>query len=97
MHKVFSVKKLKLRKNIHDQIIKEFFSASFFERENSIHNYEANDSKREQVNFASIVHFTLFYLWSHIGKGAAIAFEAFNLFVASEAEVSDFQVEIVIN
>jgi len=80
-----------------EQVVEVLFSACLLEGEDALDYDEKDDSKREQINLGPFVDFSFFYLGSHVGHGSAVAFEAIYVLVAGEPEVSDFQVQFLIN
>ena len=79
------------------QVVEVFFLASLLEWENALHNDEENDSDGEHVNILSLVGLALLNLGSHVGHGATVRVERVDVLIAGEAEVGEFQVELVID
>lgn len=80
-----------------EQVVEVLFSASLLEREDALDYDEKNDSEREQIDLGPFVDLSFFYLWSHVSHGSAVAFQAIYVLVAGEPEVSDFQVQVLID
>ena len=81
---------------MHEQVVEVFLGASFLEGEDAVHQNEKNDSEREQVNLGSVVGLALFNFWRHICHGTTVALKAIDVFVACEAEVCNFEVQLVV-
>ena len=79
------------------QVVEVLVGASLLEREDSLHDDEEDDSEREQVDLGAVVGFSFLNLRGHVGKGTSVALEVVDVLVASKAEVSDFQVQVVVN
>ena len=46
---------------------------------------------------SSVICLTFFDFWSHVGHGASVRVELVDFFVSGKTEVSNFQIEIVID
>ena len=81
----------------HDQVVEVLFGACFLEREDTLNYYEEDNTKGKNVNFISIVYFSLFDLRSHVGHSSAVALQTIDVLIASKSEVSNLQVEVVVD
>jgi hypothetical protein len=79
------------------QVVEVLIGASLLERENPLHDDEKDDSEREQVDLGAVVGFSFLNLRGHVGKGTSVALEVVYVLVASKAEVSDLQIQVVVN
>ena len=81
----------------HDQVVEVLFSARLLEGEDALHDDKQDHAHREQVDLGALVGLALLDLRGHVGHGAAVRLEAVDVLVAGEAEVGDFDVELVID
>ena len=79
------------------QVVEVLVGASLFKGEDSLDDDEQDYSEREQVDFGAGVLLSFLYFWGHVGESAAVALEVLDVFVASKAEVSHFQVQVVVD
>ena len=80
-----------------EQVVEVLFSSCFLEGEDALNDDEQNDSEGEHVNLSAVVLLSFFDFWGHVGKSAAVALEAVDVLVASEAEISKLEVKFVID
>ena len=82
---------------LQEQAVEVFFLAGFFEWENALDDDEEDDSDGEHVDVLALVSLALLDLGGHVGHRAAVRAELVDVLVAGEAEVGDFQVEVVVD
>lgn len=58
---------------------------------------EEDDSGRENVNLFSIIDFAFLDFGSHVGHRSSVGLELVDLLVSGETEVSNFQIELIID
>jgi len=80
-----------------EKVVEVFVFFGLFERENSLNNNEKNDSGGENIDFSAVILFAFLDLWCHVGHGATIGLQPVDFLVGCEAEISDFQVHLVID
>jgi hypothetical protein len=79
------------------QVVEVFFGAGLLEGEDALDDDEQNDAKWEEVDLLTIVGLAFLDLGSHVGEGATVALEAVDVFEASKAKVSEFEVHLLVN
>jgi len=79
------------------QVVEVFFSAGLLEGEDALDDDEQNDAEGEEVDLLTIVGLAFLDLGGHVGECAAVALEAVDVLVASEAKVSEFEVHLLVN
>lgn len=79
------------------QVVEVLVGASFLKGEYSLDDDEKDDSEREQVDFGAGVLFSFFDLGGHVGEGAPVALEVVDVLVASETEISNLQVQVIVD
>jgi hypothetical protein len=82
---------------VHDEVVEVLLGAGFLEREDALHNDEEDNSHGEQVYLSALVGLAFFNLGGHVSHGSAVGLEAVNGLVAGKAEVSDLDVEVLVN
>ena len=71
-----------------DQVVEVVFFFGLAEWIHSLDHYEENYSNREDIDFFTLVHKTLFYLGSHICLGTAVGLKSVDAIVGGESKVS---------
>ena len=80
-----------------EEVVEVLFLAGFLEGEDTLYDNEDNYANAEQVNLGSIVGLSLFDLGSHVSHGASVGLEVVDAFVASETEIGNFQIKIIVH
>jgi len=80
-----------------DQVVEVLVLLCLLKWEDSLNNYEKDDSGRKYVNSSSIVLLAFFNFWSHIRHCSSIGVKLVDLLVSCESEVSNLQSKIVID
>jgi hypothetical protein len=80
-----------------EEIVEVLFHAGFFEREDAMHDDEEYNSKGEQIYFLTVVLFSLFNLWGHVGHGSSVALKGVDRLVAREPKVRHLKVQVVVH
>ena len=75
-----------------EKVVEVLFFAGFLEGEDALYDNEDDDSHAEQVNLGAVVSLSFFNLGGHVSHGASVGLEVVDAFVASETEISNFQV-----
>lgn len=79
------------------QVVEVLILLGLLEGEDALNYDEQNDSSGENINLTTIISFALLDFWCHVGHCASVGPESINFFVGSEAEISNLQVQILIN
>ena len=79
------------------QIVEVLISFGFLEREDALDNDEQDDAHAEDVNLATIIRLSFLDLGSHVRHGAAVRRQLGDLFEGRKAEVSDLEVEVLVD
>ena len=79
------------------QIVEVLISFGFLEREDALDNDEQDDAHAEDVNLATIIRLSFLDLGSHVRHGAAVGRQLGDLFEGRKAEVSDLEVEVLVD
>jgi len=78
------------------EVVEVLLFAGFLEGENALYDNEDDYANAEQVNLGSIVGLSLLDLGSHVSHCASVRLEVVDAFVASETEIGNFQIKIVV-
>lgn len=80
-----------------EEVVEVFVLFGLLEWENTLNDNEEDDSGRENVDLFSIIDFALLDFRSHVGHRASVGLELVDLLVSGEPEVSNFQIELIID
>jgi len=78
------------------EVVEVLLFAGFLEGEDALYDNEDDYANAKQVNLGSIVGLSLLDLGSHVSHGASVRLEVVDAFVASETEIGNFQIKIVV-
>ena len=79
------------------QIVEVLISFGFLEREDALDNDEQDDAHAEDVDLTAIIRLSFLDLGSHVRHGAAVGRQLGDLFEGRKAEVSDLEVEVLVD
>ena len=82
---------------VDNEVVEVLILLCLLEWEDALDNDKEDDTGGEDIDLSSIVHFSFFDFWGHIGHGTSIGLELIDLFVSGEAKVSHLQVDILID
>lgn len=80
-----------------EQVVEVFLGSSLLEGEDTLHDDEQNHGEGEHVDLSAVVLLSFLDFWCHVGEGAAVALEAVDVLVASEAEIGELEVKALVN
>ena len=86
-----------VRLPLQDQIVEVLLFAGLLEGENALNDDEKDDSNGEHVDICAFVLLALLDFGSHVCHGATVGLESIDVLVASEAEVGQLEVQIVVD
>jgi len=79
------------------EVVEVLLLAGLLEGENSLYDNKYDNSHAEKVNLGAVVSLAFLDFGGHVSHGASVGLEVVNAFVASETEIGDFQIQLVIN
>ena len=82
---------------LEDQVVEVFLLAGLLEWEDALDDDEEDDSDAEHVHIGALVLLSLLDFRCHVGHGAAVRLQSVDVLVAGEAEVSQLEVEVVVD
>ena len=82
---------------VNNKVVEVLILLCLLEWEDALDNDKEDDTGGEDIDLSSIVHFSFFDFWGHIGHGTSIGLELIDLFVSSKSKVSYLKIKVVIN
>jgi hypothetical protein len=86
-----------IKLSVDDKVVEIFVFLSFLKWENTLDDNEKDDTSREHIDLLSVVGLALLDFWSHIGHGTSVGLKLVDFLVSGKAEISNFEVHIVVN
>lgn len=79
-----------------EQVVEVLLLAGLLEGENALDNNEHDDTHAEKINLSTVIRFSFFDFGGHIRHRATVRLEVVDAFVASETEICNFQVQLIV-
>jgi len=73
---------------VENEVVEVLILLSLFEWEDTLDNDEEDDTGRKYVYLSSIILFSFFDFWSHVGHGSSVGLEFIYLFVSGKSKIS---------
>lgn len=75
---------------VKNEVVEVLILLCFFEWEDALDDDEEDDAGRKYVYLPSIILFSFFNFWGHIGHGTSVRLELIYLFVSSKSKIGYF-------